>query len=204
MKKKTELVFVPVAGVPGGQINDMLEQYRERFLRRGMEAIAKMEPPRVIGTFEETFPQGEEGTCSCSLNSYIDAGSPDMRVINIGVTYEDALIPYQYKWEIKLKKSTFRLGEIRTGPFASEKVYISPIIKCSRDQKIVTIHLELDGRHDEDLYRRAILDAEFTVERIVWQVRCTRQLVQAFRSNPQNKGFIERSITELYVAIGKF
>lgn len=203
MKKKiTELVFVPLVGAVS-EISHCLTENRRNLLIRGLSVDIRQNPDRIVATFEEEFPQTNG---ACLLNAYIDDRLLDrMRIKSVTITYLDAVMPRVTKGDME-GGQFFLNGEhsvlYRVGTTAK---FITPTVTCLPSRKTVFISLEInDGGYDEkNNYRKALLDAQFKVERVILATKAAKQLIQAFRSTPQNQGFIDRSIKELYAAIGR-
>jgi hypothetical protein len=115
--------------------------------------------------------------------------------------YENALMPLPEKGRSKWDEdSKYRNGESYLCA-VSEKEF-DCTLTCLPTPKTVTVDLHIKMNSDKDAYRRAFLDILWRVEKTIKLTRALAQLIQAFRTTPKNNGFINRSIKEIYAAVG--
>lgn len=207
--KQTELVYVPITGVPPEEVASLLQKNHEELERRGLRNLIASETSRIVGFFEDVKKhEGEspEGL-DFSLNTFADERILDrMRVHSVKVIYTKANMPFRtfhgpFKGNMQADHRESHRYEV-----GNSSTFITPAIARFPDQEIVTISLVFPEQDHvtNDLYRRAIWDAENIVENKIRAVRSIKQLIQAFRTRPANPGFVERSILELYALIGRF
>lgn len=202
MKKKiTVLVYVPLSGTTS-EIHHRLIENQRSLSNRGLSAQIERDPDRIVATLQEDFPQSDG---SCPFNAYFDDRLLEgMRIQSVTVTYHDAIMARRSKSEMDVDKFFLNGSHTDLYMVGSTARCLTPIVTCLSSRRIVSIFLEIkDGSYEEkNHHRKALLGSMSRVERVIQASKAAKQLIQAFRMSPQNKGFIERSIKELYAAIG--
>ncbi|MSU74378.1 hypothetical protein EXS57_01210 [Candidatus Kaiserbacteria bacterium] len=210
--RKWTFEYRPLSATEAHDVCADLEECRASLNGRGnMTATILSNPYRVVATVVDADPEEDEtGWSGTWINAVVHKNLfPGMRVSGISVEYDNAKLPIGNKWEMKRHGDEWHNGESRTHfvelhDEAEKCVYIQPLVTCLPSKKMVTISLEVREKYELDFYRRAFMETQCVVERIMFQARAARQLIQAFRSEPKNEGFIHRSIKELYATIGWF
>ncbi len=192
---------MPELNVPIENYVSLLNASEARIIGRTLSARIQHNPAQIIVTCEES-DWSEGGVCQ--VNMFLGEGYlSDMRVEKITATYDNAFVPLPTKRDMAEAESTFRAGQMIFFPLCNEGIYdLRVIATCAPEMATVSISVEME-KHPLDACRRAFLDAQNDVEKAIRRTRCAGQLIQAFRTTPQNEGFIDRSIKELYASIGK-
>ena len=193
-------VYIPLTTIPPSEIHSFLCLNEESLKRRGLTVAIKSNPSRIEGTRQEKEESG-----SCHINAYMDDRLLEgMQTSSVHILYDNAKLPRNSKPTINEDGELFCNGESHRLFYPTAGVFIESTVTCLPSRRTVQISLDVGDKYDKDLYRRAILDVQWKVERTLKRTRAATQLIQAFRTTPLNEGFIERSIKELYVAIGQF
>jgi len=154
----------------------------------------------IISAEEEKMDIDGHGTC---INGMWGFNLESMSLVMASRLYENSFLPLPRgaiaEWD---NYSKWRNGECYLGAVVLEEFECT--ITCLPTKETVRIDLEVKGGHDEnDEYRKAFLEITWKVEETIKLTNSALQLIQAFRTKPENEGFINRSIKEIFGLIGK-
>lgn len=192
--EKMELTYSFPEGLGQEERRNILEKNSGKALKRKYR-------PRVENDCFMLSEQGLEmeieSSSSC-INRMWGFPIEGMSLIKASRTYENARLPLPRKHTDCYER--WRNGECYCSGVDPYKFECT--ITCLPSKDLVIVDLEVG--EDKDQYRRKFIDLIYKFERMIKATRSAIQLIQAFRTKPQNDGFVDRSISELFGTIGDF
>jgi hypothetical protein len=134
------------------------------------------------------------------INAAFDFPVFGLELRKMSAVFDETLLPWPSRHEAQHHDGgQYRNGECLFIPHGLNYPSIKCVVWCWRDIKTVEVSTEID-ESKIDAYRTAMTDTLFRVRRVARATKAAQRLVQAYRSS--NAGFVDRSIMELFEAIG--
>jgi len=176
---------------------DMQEQILRANTDRLTEYGWKCQRGRTSG---DIITATEEWDNSPTINAAFGYELLGLTLVKMMASFTDTLLPWPPSYETQHHDGEqYRNGECVLFPYASTLDEVKCVIDCLRKEKAVRVSVEV-GWPKIDEYRTAMIEAMDRVKKVAKATAAARQLIQAFRS--ENSGFADRSVKELFEAIG--